>query len=73
MNSGLTTLSLPAVQSLDAIGHKQAFTLSSIQNLYLPGISSNAYAKAWADFVELPAGCTIHFSDGDVVYPGLVE
>jgi hypothetical protein len=71
--SNLTTLSLPAVQSLDAIGTQLTFFDSSFKDLYLSGISTNAYAKAWADHVALPAGCTIHFSDGDIVYPGLTE
>ena len=61
----LKSLDLPAIASLDNFA-KYTFSRSSLEHLYLPGISTNNYAREWAEFVGLPSGCIIHFSDGVV-------
>ena len=63
----LKELRLPSMDNIDLFAYC-IFQSSGLQHLYLPKISTNDYAKEWAKFVGLPSGCTIHFSDGDIVY-----
>ena len=63
----LKELRLPSMDNIDLFAD-DLFSCSGLQHLYLPKISTNDYAREWAEFVDLPSGCTIHFFDGDIVY-----
>ena len=63
----LKELRLPSMDNVDCFAYG-IFQGSGLQHLYLPRIYVDTYAREWAEFVGLPSGCTIHFSDGDIVY-----